>query len=209
MDKRKLVMGLLGDVGLPAVAYYVCRAFDVDVLLSLAAGGLIAVARVAWVAATRRRLDGLAAFMAGTFVLLLVVSLLTGNPKIVLAKESILTGAAGLLLVGSCLIGRPVLYPLVRRLVESKPEVLAQWDRRWHTQPGFRRHFAVLSAVIGGVLLTEAAVRVVLISLLPVDVMAGVSTGLHLATIGGLVAWLLWYRGRRQAAATPELSHAR
>src|SRR5262245_31297629 len=126
MDKRKLVLGLLWDVGLPAVAFYVCRAFGLDVLLSLAAGGLVAVLRVGWVAARRRRLDGLAAFVAGTFVSLLIVSLLTGDPRIVLAKDSILTGAAGLLLVGSCVVGRPVLYALVRRFFADRPEMLAR-----------------------------------------------------------------------------------
>lgn len=207
MDKRKLLIGLLWDVGLPAVAYYACRALGVDVLPALAVGGLAAVLRVGWVAATKRRLDGLAAIVAGTFLLLLVVSLLTGNPRILLARESILTGAAGLLLVGSCLAGRPVLYSLIRRFAAGKPETVAQWDARWRTQPGFRRQFVMLSAVVGTVLLAEATARVVLIYLLPVDVMAAVSTALHLGTLGLLACWLLWYRGRRQAAL--ELSRAR
>lgn len=209
MNKRELVLGLLWDVGLPAVAFYVCRALGLDVLLSLTVGGLVAVLRVVWVAATRRRLDGLAAVVAGTFVLLLVVSLITGDPRVLLAKESILTGSIGLLLLGSCVVGKPVLYPLIRRFFAGKPETAARLDLRWHTQPGFRRHFTLLSAVIGGVLLAEAIVRVVLIFLLPADVMAGVSTALHLGTLGGLVAWLLWFRGRRQQAAAREVAHAR
>ena len=115
----------------------------VDILLPLAAGGAVAVLHVGWVAATRRWLDCLAAFVAGTFV-------------------------------------------------------LAQLDARWCTQPAFRRQFVMLSAVIGTVLLAEATARVVLIYLLLVDVMAVVSTALHVGTLGLLACWLLWYRGRRQ-----------
>jgi hypothetical protein len=200
MDKRRLIMGLLWDVGLPAVVFYVCRALGVDALLALAAGGLAALIRVGWVAAVRRHLDGLAALVGVSFVLLLVVSLLTGDPWILLARESILSGAAGLLLVGSCLIGRPVLYTLVRRLNAGKDELLAQWDERWRTQPAVRRHFVLLSAVFGGVLLTESSVRLLLIYLLPIDLMAGASTALHVGTIALLVGWALWYRGRRQRA---------
>lgn len=201
MDKRKLIMGLLWDVGLPAFAFYVCRALGLDALPALAAGGLAALVRVGWVATIRRRLDGLAALVGGTFVLLLVLSLLTGDPMILLARESILTGFAGLVLVGSCLIGRPVLYAVVRRLNAGNDELLAQWDERWRTQPALRRHFVRLSAVLGGVLLTESAVRLALVDLLPLDVMAGVSMALHVGTIALLVSWALWYRGRRQRAA--------
>jgi hypothetical protein len=200
MDKRQLITGLLWDVGLPAVVYYLGRALGLDTLPALAAGGLAALVRVGCVAALRRRLDGLAALVGLSFVLLLVVSSLTGDPRILLARESVLSGAAGLLLVGSCATGRPILYALVRRLNAGKDELLAQWDERWRTQPSFRRHFVLLSAVFGGTLLTESAVRLLLIYLLPTDVMAGLSTVLHLGTIALLVCWALWYRTRRLRA---------
>jgi intracellular septation protein A len=200
MDKRKLIMGLLWDVGLPAVIFYACRAFGVEAFLALAAGGLAALVRVGFVAAVRRRLDGLAALVGVSFALLLVVSLLTGDPRILLVRESILSGSVGLLLVGSCVIRRPILYTFVRRLNAGKEELLAQWDERWRTQPSLRRHFLTLSAMIGGVLLTESALRLLLIYLLPIDVMAGLSTALHVGTIALLVCWALWYRGRRRRA---------
>jgi hypothetical protein len=200
MDKRKVIVGLLWDVGLPTVVFYACRALGVDALLALTAGGLAALIRVACVAAFRRRLDGLATLVSASFLLLLVVSLLTGDPRILLARESIVSGATGLLLVGSCMIGRPVLYAAARRLNAGKGELVAQWDERWRTEPSFRRHFVLLSAVLGGVLLTESIVRLVLIYLLPIEVMAGVSTALHVGTIALLVGWALRYRGRRQHA---------
>lgn len=181
----------------------------------MAAGGAAALVRVAWVGVVRRRLDGLAAIVGVSFGLLLVVSLLTGDPRVLLLRESVLSGAAGLLLAGSCVIGKPLIYAVARRFITSsgKAELIAQWDERWRTQPAFRRHFFLLSAVPGVVLLAESLLRAVLVYSLPVDVMAGLSTVLHVGTIGMLAVWLLWFRSRRQHAAASRMAeeptHAR
>jgi hypothetical protein len=203
MDKRALLKGLLWDAGLPAAAYYGCRALGVDVWFALVAGGLAALLRVVYVAATRRRLNGFAALAVAAFALLLTASLLTGDPRILLAKESILSGSIGLVLLGSCLIGRPATYTLVRRANAGKIELLARWDQLWRTQPSFRRVFVLTSIVWGAGLLAEAIIRLPLIYLLPIDLVAGVSTPLQLGTIALLVAWSLWYRRRRQHAPAP------
>jgi hypothetical protein len=211
-------MGLLWDVGLPAAAYYGCRALGADAWFALAAGGLVALIRVGYVAVIRRRLDGLAAFMGATFALLLAASSLIGDPRILLARESILSGSVGLLLLGSCLVGRPVMYALVRRINTGNAELLDRWAELWQTRPSFRRVFVLMSIVWGAGLLAEAVVRLPLIYLLPVDVMAGVSSILQLGTIALLVGWSLWYRRRREHAAdaapaatptVPERHHAR
>ena len=191
MDKRKFLIGLLWDVGLPAGVYYGGRALGYDVLPALIAGGAVALVRVAWVAAVRRRLDGVGVLVGASFAVLLVLSLFTGDPRILLARESVLSGASGLLLVGSCLFSRPLIYTLARKVNAAKT---ADWEERWASQPAFRRHFLMLSAVFGSILLAEATLRVVLIYLLPVDVMANLSPVLHVGGIAVLVGWALWYR---------------
>jgi hypothetical protein len=197
---RKLLTGLLWDVGLPLVVYYAGRILGFDVLPSLAAAAGVALLRVAVVAVAQRRRNGLAAIVAGTFALLLVVSLLTGDPRILLAKESVLSGAAGLLLVGSCLVGRPLVYAIARKANAGKPEVLAGWDERWRTQSAFRKHFTTLTAVFGGVLLADAIVRLILVYTLPIDTMADLSPVMHVTALGLLIAWSLWYRNHRSRA---------
>ncbi|TDW19209.1 VC0807 family protein [Kribbella kalugense] len=197
---RKLLTGLLWDVGLPIVVYYAGRILGYDVFPSLAAAAGAALLRVAFVAVVQRRLNGIAAVVGGTFALLLVVSLLTGDPRILLAKESVLSGAAGLLLVGSCLIRRPLVYTLARKANAGKPEVLADWDARWPNDPAFRKHFTSLTAVFGGVLLADAIIRLVLVYTLPVNTMANLSPLMHIAALGLLVSWALWHRNRRQHA---------
>lgn len=80
MDKRPLLIGLLWDVGLPAVVFYAGRSFGLGVIWALTAGAVAALVRVGCVAAVRHRLDGLAALVGTSFVLLLAASLLTGDP---------------------------------------------------------------------------------------------------------------------------------
>jgi len=204
MDKRTLITGLAWDIALPAVVFYVLDAAGVDTALALAAGGAAALLRVAAVATVHRRLDGVAAVVAAGFVLVLVVSLITGDPRVLLVRESLLTGALGLLLVGSCAIGKPALYALVRRAHSGNRAMLAHLAQRWHDDPGFRARFTLPSLVIGGVLLVESVARIVLICTLPLEVMPGVSTGLHLGAIAILVVFAMWLRNRRRRAGTGE-----
>lgn len=195
---RKHLIGLLWDLGLPLVVYYAGRILGYDVLPALAAAAGAALVRVAVIAVVQRRLNGLAAFVGGTFAVLLVISLLTGDPRILLAKESVLSGAAGLLLLGSVLLGRPLVYSLARKANAAKPELLAEWDDRWRDQPTFRRHFTTLTAVFGTVLLADAIIRLILVYTLPVNTMANLSPVMHVAALGILIAWSLWYRNHRQ-----------
>ena len=58
------------------------------------------------------------------------------------------------------------------------------------------------SAVVWGVgLLLEAAVRIPLIYLLPIDVMVGLSTAMMVTVIVGLSVWNGWYGKRAGAQA--------
>ncbi|MFD3405620.1 VC0807 family protein [Kribbella sp. NPDC058693] len=197
---RKQLVGLLWDIGLPLVVYYAGRILGYDVLPALAAAAGAALVRVAVIAVVQRRLNGLAAFVGGTFGVLLVISLLTGDPRILLAKESVLSGAAGLLLLGSVLLGRPLVYAIARKANAGKPELLAEWDDRWQTQPTFRKHFTTLTAVFGAVLLADAIIRLILVYTLPVNTMANLSPVMHIAALAILISWSLWYRNHRQRA---------
>lgn len=214
MNKRAPLMGLLWDIGLPAAAYYVCRGAGVEARTALIAGGVVAVARVGLVAVTRRRLDGLGALVVAGFAVMLAVSMLTGDPRILLARESLVSGSIGVVLLGSGLLGRPVLYSLVQRLNSGRGEGSARLEEPLRTRPAFRRFFVVMSIVWGAGLVTEAVVRIAVIYLLPVDAATGASTLLQVGAIALLGGWSLWYRRRwlGTVAGAPvgkEASHAR
>ena len=190
----KLPVGLLLDVGLPAVVYYGAHALGYSIETSLIAAGIGAVLRVAYVAVVHRRLDFIAAIVGGTFAILLAISLLTNDPRVLLAKESVVSGVAGVLFLGSCVVGRPLFYVLARKF-KNAPD----WDERWQNEPAFRRRFRTLSLLFGGVLLLDALLRLALILTLPLNTMANLSPVLHLATLALLACTALYLRSRHQA----------
>lgn len=211
---RPVVLGMVWDVGLSVGAYYLCRALGASTYVSLLVGTLVAGVRVAYVAVRARHFDAFAGFMVGVFGIGLILSFLTGDDRFLLVKDSFGTAAAGLAFLGSCLVGRPLIYYAAQRLAAPTPRGREEWEARWATSAPFRRTFVVLSAVWGIGLVVEAVVRVVLVYLLPVDVMAGLSSVLSIAAFALLITWNMWYvrraqaRGRAAAAAAAEAAGA-
>ena len=69
-------------------------------------------------------------------------------------------------------------------------------EEHYRTIPLVRRSFRLSSVVWGVGLLLEAAVRMPLIYVLPVDVMVGVSTAMMVTAIVALAAWNAAYGAR-------------
>ncbi|MCI2417450.1 hypothetical protein MOQ72_08435 [Saccharopolyspora sp. K220] len=202
MNRSATLKGIIADIGLPIVAYWACRsAFGLSEEVSLAVGGVVAVGRALFVAVARRRFNGLAAFLAAGMVVSLLLTLVTGNPRLMLAKESVDLGLLGLLALGSCLVGRPLMYALMRRLNVADEAKLARWDHLWQTAPPFRRVFVTLTAVWGSGLLFVSIVRIPLIYSLSVDAMTIVSPVLQWGTIAALIGWSRLYRNQRKRKA--------
>ncbi|GAA2760448.1 VC0807 family protein [Actinopolymorpha rutila] len=205
---REILLGMVWDVVPSIAAYYACRALGASPYASLLAGTLVAGIRVAYVAIRARTFDAFAAFMVAIFGFGLVMSFVTGDERFLLAKESFGTGAAGLAFLGSCFVGRPLIFYAARRFSARTEAARAGWEDMWHSSPGFRRTFVVLSAGWGVGLLVEATLRVILVYLLPVDVMAGLSSVLGIAGFAVLLTWNMWYikrvRARRAAGLTAQ-----
>ncbi|WP_329255915.1 hypothetical protein OG417_15315 [Actinoallomurus sp. NBC_01490] len=199
-DTRNVVRALIWEIGAPVIVYYALHLFGASALLSLAAATAVSLGRILYVAARDRRLDGFAALMGAMFGIGLVLTLITGDPRVTLAKDSVTTGVAGLAFLGSCVLGRPLMFAAARRMLPEARQ--AEADERWRNDPGYRSRLVALSLIWGGILLTEALVRIVLVYTLPVDVMVGLSHGLQLAAIGLAVLCSMAYvrQTRRQAA---------
>lgn len=181
---RKLLIGLLWDFGLPAAVYYGAHGLGYDARSALTAAGVAALLRVAFVALLHRRIEVVAAVVGGTFAVLLAISVLTNDPRILLAKESVLSGAAGLALAGSCLVRRPLVYTLAVKAGKAP-------------DPSLRKHLATLTALIAAVLLFDAIARLILIYSLPLDTMANLSPVLHVAALALVGVCVLWARTRQ------------
>ena len=193
--------GLLWDVGIPLVGYYALHLLGATDWVALLVATLAAGLRLIWVAVRARQVTWFAAIMLAVFGLGLALAFVGGDPRFLLLKDSFGTGLVGLVFLASLMWGKPLTLSAFQTW---QPKEAAEMEQAFREIPPVRHSFRLSSAVWGVGLLAEAAVRVPLIYLLPIDVMVGVSTAMMVATIVCLAAWNLWYGSRVTARRARE-----
>jgi hypothetical protein len=190
---------LFYDVGLSLISYYGLRLLGADPYLALLTATAVAAVRLGYVLWRDRQFDRLAAFMVVTFAIGFALSFVAGDARLLMMKDSVGTSVSGAIFGVSFLLGRPLMLTAVQRFgAESEAE--AHEMEQWFVEDaGFRRLIATMSAVWCFGLIGEAALRIPLIFVLPIDVMAGVSTAMWVVTFGGLFTWSQWYGTRSRA----------
>ncbi|HEY3506111.1 MAG TPA: VC0807 family protein [Actinocatenispora sp.] len=183
------VVRLALDLGVSPLAYYGMLLAGVPTVPALVGATVVAGIWLLVTIALDRRVDGLAAFMLGMYALMLVLAAATADPRVLLARDPVTSGLAGLVFLVSCPTATPATAYLARRLHGATLD-----DR------ALRRH-RVQTAVLGAGLVAEAAVRLLLVSALPVDVVAGLSPAIEFVVLPVLVLWMVVYRRRGVAVA--------
>lgn len=200
--RGRALAGLSLDVGLPLAGYYTLHALGASDWTALLIATAAAGARLVVVAAWTRRVSWFAAVMLAVFGVGLGLSLLGGDPRLLLLKDSASTAALGLVFLAS-LLGD---HPLTLAGAENwRPAQAPTLGRLYRDEPGVRRAFRISALGWAVGLLTEAAVRIPFVYLLPLPAAVGVSTALM---IGALVAVAVWngIYVTRAARDTPALS---
>lgn len=200
MNVVTLLRGLAVDVGAPVVAYYVLHLLGASDWVALFASTLVAALRIVWVAARRRSLDLFATVMLVVFGLGLILSFVSGDPRFLLLKDSFVTGAVGLTFLATVLVGdRPLTLAARQGWSPAEAEELGE---EYRTDKGVRRGYRFTSTVWGVGLLAEAAIRVPLVYLLPIDRMVGLSTAMLVAVLVGLSVWTVRWAARVRRSST-------
>ncbi|MEV6342067.1 VC0807 family protein [Actinoplanes sp. NPDC051851] len=182
-----MIRSLAYDLGLPVITYYGLHALGASDSAALFAGTIAAGLRLAWSAIRTRTLNHFSSIMAAVFGVGLLFTLLTGDPRFLLIKHSVMSAVIGILFVVTALRGsKPLTLSAQQSFAPAKAAELAQ---AYATTPRIRHGHRVASLVWGAGLLTEAALRIVLVYLLPVSVMVGLSTILTITTFTLLIAW--------------------
>ncbi len=175
------------DLGAPIVAYYVLHSAGVSNLWALAAGAALPALGAVYVWLVHRRLNEVAAFVVATMLASILVSVIAGSPRLVLAKDGLITGLWGMWLLSSVRAGRPAAFIFARPLMEHLPIYAARsWDVLWDTEPQFRRIWKASSVMWGVGLLVDATLRVVMSYTLSVRVVPGLGGLLYPATFVAL-----------------------
>jgi hypothetical protein len=200
------------DVCVPVGCYYLLHgALGLSVWLSLALSSTGPAARAVASLATRREPNLLAALMLAVNLTGIAVSLLTGDPRAMIAKDSLASSVIALAILGSAAARRPLmsagLKPFVTR---GKPGRTAAWDRLSSSSARFRRLEQLYSVIWGVALLAECLARAAGAYTLPVTTMAWLGSvltlgaiGLAMMTGGAAVIPILKLVGAEVAAGSP------
>jgi hypothetical protein len=189
---------LVRDVLTPYFAYLALHSAGVSDLLALAAGAVTAVLIVLADMAQHRRLNALPTIVLLTLVLSIIVSLISGNARVTLARDCLITGGLGVAFLGSLTRNRPLLYHLLAPLAAARREGgRAAFEREFDHSGDLRRALRFSTVVWAAVLLADAALRLSAVLLLSVTDAATAATVLTIVTVLTLVGWLRFYLPRR------------
>ena len=188
---------LVLDLMLPYGVFFGASQLGASSTVALAAGGVLPLARTAYCKLTGRKVDGLALFIAVLFLLGVVLSLITGDPRFALAKESIFTALVGVACFVTLVVGRPLMF-YVRR--EISPETHEQWETIWRDHPGIRRNLFLSTLAWGIGLVIESAAAIAVVYTYSTTEAAAISLGLNIGAIVVLmgITHLLGFTLRRQ-----------
>ncbi|MGW5018235.1 VC0807 family protein [Streptomyces cacaoi] len=178
------------DLGVSPLAYYGLSALGVASVHALLAAAIVAACWVLLTALLDGKVDGLALFILAMYGVMFALAAAAHDERLLLTRDPLTSGLAGLLFLGSCATSTPATAYLATKLHGGQP-----------ADPRVRRAHVVESLVLGVGLLAEAAVRMVLVFVLPVDVAAGLGPAIEFVVLPVLVAWMFWHR--RRAAAPP------
>lgn len=196
------LFGLALDIGLPLVGYYTLHALGASDWAALLAATAAAGVRLVAVAAWTRRVSWFAAVMLAVFGVGLALAFVGGEPRFLLLKDSFTTAMIGAVFLAS-LLGE---HPMTLTGAQTwKPHQAQALDVLYRTEPDARRAFRISALGWGIGLVAEAALRIPLIYLLPLDIAVGVSTALMITAMVAIAVWNAVYI-TQAARRSPALS---
>ncbi|WP_067566475.1 VC0807 family protein [Nocardia acidivorans] len=184
---RRMLAPIARDIAIPMAVYFGLHWMGYSDFTALL-GGAVASAAIVLIPAVRaRRLDPIAAIVLIGFVIGLVGSLISGDPRIMIVRDSVGTAGLGLAFLISAVIGKPLTYAAMRKALAGAPERLAEIETSYRTEPSVRRTHRGIAMLWGAGLSGEAALRIVLAYQLPISTMAWLSSVLMVGTIAVLM----------------------
>ncbi|MEU8224086.1 VC0807 family protein [Kribbella sp. NPDC048915] len=199
--KAAFFAGLALDAGLPLAVYYGLRAAGASAWLALVVGGAASLVRLAYVMVRRREVSQVSLFSLSILVAGTLVGLLTGDPRLLLARESYLTAIVGLWILCSLFRPHPVIFTAT--LAVMPPDQAAEWRRKWDDEPRFRRLWKQMTVWWALAFLIDSAARIVMAYTLPVDIVPIAGAVLLVVLLTIVVQGTKAY-GRRSLRDTPE-----
>lgn len=150
-----MVVGLVLLFGLPALGV-------ADVVAAAAAAVVTAVPVLASI--VDRRSDGIGLLVLAEIAASVVITLVSDDPRFVLARPAVYTAVAGVFALVTCVRGRPLMLDATKPMAAAGDPVRGEaFEAAWQQSAAFRRVERAMTAGLGGVLIAEAVLRVVVV----------------------------------------------
>ncbi|MGX5184610.1 VC0807 family protein [Streptomyces avermitilis] len=182
---RPSFLPLILDVAVPVGAYYLLKnGFGMSTMAALGWSTVVPAVRTVWSAVKERKVNALAGLILFVNVVALALSLVAGDPRLMLAKDSGAGSAIGIGILVSVKLGKPMMTAGMKPfLIKGDAAKNAAWDRLIATSPRFRKAERTFSLIWGVALLGECVLRVVGAYTLPIDTMVGLGTVVMITTM--------------------------
>ena len=173
---------LIVDVAVPLGSYYVFKdACGMSTFAALAWSSVVPALRTVWSVVKERRTNALAGLILVVNVVSLLLSFVSGDPRLMLAKDSGVSSTVGIGILVSVWLGKPMMTAGMKPfLVKGDAAKEAAWERlvagTAARSADFLRKEKAFSVVWGVVLLAECVGRAVGAYTIPVDTMVWLST---------------------------------
>ncbi|MFG2479724.1 VC0807 family protein [Streptomyces fagopyri] len=194
---RQHFLPLIVDVAVPIGSYYLLKnGFGTSTMAALGWSSVVPAVRTLWSVVRERKVNALAALILFVNVAGLLLSLVAGDPRLMLAKDSGVSSVIGIGILVSVMAGRPMMTTAMKPFVTKGDRArTAAWEQLLSGSERFRKFERTFSLVWGVALLGECAVRIVGAYTLPVDTMVWLGTVVTIGTMaltmvvsGGLAA---------------------
>ncbi|MFJ6838720.1 VC0807 family protein [Streptomyces sp. NPDC091209] len=182
---RPSFLPLIVDVAVPVGSYYLLKnGFGMSTMAALGWSSVVPAVRTVWSVVKERKVNALAGLILFVNVVGLALSLVAGDPRLMLAKDSGVSSAIGIGVLLSVKLGRPMMTQGMKPfLVKGDAARSAAWDRLAAGSERFRTAERTFSLVWGTVLLGECVARVVGAYTLPIDTMVWLGTVVMIASM--------------------------
>ena len=166
-------------------------------------GGLLAsavplLAWMAWDLARHRHFDALSAIVLIGIVLSLAAMAITGASQNLALDEPMVSGMIGVAFLVSLALPRPMVFYLARStLARQSMQRASEFEQDWCERPKLAYRIRVMTVVWGVGLITENALRTLIVWRAEGDPHAVVESNVvRYGFYAGLMLWTIWYRRR-------------
>jgi hypothetical protein len=161
-----------------------------DVVAAAVGGVIAAIPVLSSVVGRGKRIDGFGLLVLLEIAASVVITVISDDPRFVLARHSIYLAIGGIYTIVTCWVGRPLMLDATKPMAAAGDPVRAQgYENAWTNNPRFRTIKRLMTAGLGAVLIAVAVLQALLIYTSTTNVLG---TGL-VAQLPGIVLFVVYF----------------